>query len=1277
MSVRPSGQTLPSDKAVAPYPSNRQFDNVEVPHKTSTKPATQGKEMNGDAKGGLKSALSNNIGELFVKRRRPRSSGEPLLQDGHTDGRDHTASTSQDKLSSIAKGKRKTTNGNATSPKARGSSRRQDRHTQSSGSSPLASELRPNQPDEINSPDQPDPHIRIQTTNANNYAANAVQSRDDDQFKARPASRYDTDPTQIVNLALSLGESRRRNFNSGGFLVAAPASSNRRLTSYGQPTLALPDVTTGGSLRQHLLHQRHGGRNISTRSDRSSSTFGRHSPGISQNNVGERKSSFMSNPVLEPGSPSAFDASDATFSRAEKAKESFELMYEYRRLLPYLPNINSDISSKQSYREASESDSVFTDVGRKYNPLQYIRNRKLRLRERRPLTAEADGWKDLSKVRPWVDSAISEREDGISRVDDRYPLPPFDSSHAKLVMTDELQDTNTAQSISRRKQHPGRPYNDWTISPWDLLADTYWVNQDDNITHIEDSAGRKIFEGYGMNDKPSTRLSKDSVRSTNSHASFSNAQQSPESRRMYPLPSKNERREYNKHQLKPSDVSTMTYDRGRKSKWTRGFTRSREPSLSEDSDWEQKTKPKPKDHTERDHLDNIALEKQMMDMLASEEADGVQLPGSQEMSPSSQLGYDTPSLENSPPTEHKTQSSGKRPSLSQRMKTDMPVGRRPSSPRTSFDDQLLRHRRVSSHEFDSTEPNSPTTDSFVPSIAINLSPPTSPSENTTSPKRPSGTNLRSFMRLRRPDSPSNAISDYDFGAELKGPLSGSKSNTAQENQDTDLRKVATTNNYADDRLSPIKSRNKPYLHESRSLRSLKDSNEPESRFRNFLKGGKVVDMVGNQVSRASDILRRKEKGRDHSAPASATRSRTSTESDADDADISALESSTNDISRVTTNNENLGRSSQPSTRAEKPRYFMNNLPSFKSPNKDGDQSPQSPMASPTLDPIQVQQQVHRERSRSSRFDRLAPPKIDMRSVSPSPSQSRGRRQNRPSKTNTSQPSSTSRSRARMTSHGRLNDILGIPGQVGSGGPSSNVITGLARFEAEPQQGTKHRPAIEGKRQWSITDREVTVQYEAVTDQNIARVRALLLSSGVKANEIARKAEEIPDNPPKFLQAIEDVVGVPPQRVPRAQQHVISARLLLSSVEKTNRQLHDAQTRFSDVTFNDLHSQIGDIDKRINASITPLVRSCADDADNFSTELTTTHTLSLKEMNDQVDLTLRRRRQRSRWLRRGGWAMLEWMVLGTMWMVWLIVMIVQLIKGTIRAFLWVLKWLFWL
>lgn len=1215
------------------------------------------------------------------RKHRPKSSGGFLLQTS-------TALVEPDNVRDV-KGKRKAEEGDLVVPK-RASARQRHRQKPSLGSSPLATEVvnvhSPEYTDE-NGPSERDkrPMVKSYTRQSSNSGLNsngtsvgsAISTDPGSLSHGRSAIGHDTDAAQIVNLALNLSETRRRNFSSGGLLMPRDGVGARRIISSGQQTLGLSNSVSGGSLRQHLQHQRRVSRNISPRSSksgRSSSNKGTRldSAHLQKEQAGKRENMFVSDFDAGVDDDFVFDASDATLLRAEKARVTIELMYEYRRLLQYLPPIPTNTKSKP----ATSNDAgklqgrVSAGLGRTYNPLQYIRNRKVRFRERRPLDAEASGWKDLDRVRTWVDMVASEREDGISRIDRRFPLPSLGTVSGGNPLADNLQNISVPNSAGSQSRKVGRPRMDWEFASWDLLADTHWLNQDDNLDHIEDHWGRKLTADHSNRKDYTPRASVESKRSSVRRSESSVKEHaSPDRVRALAGRSRNDSKNRGRQSLdvhEPrSPVSEDNGSRDRKSRWPKKLIRSRSSSDSDDSRLESRRKKERRRGYAGSHesLESAALEKQMLDMLAKEAEASRQIDPSPGKDQGAKADPDSKPAGGSMRDKAALRGARRRPTPPQRLRTDISVAIKPRiSTRASLDEERFHLLRISSDELDLTAPESPMAPAFVPSIAVSLSPSASPPSAVTSPKKTLTSRTGASRRDRSRSVDRRAIDETELDSSGTTDLSRQTTNQSQLVSMLRKEKFTMSSNAlsapaksegAGDRQGPL---------DGNPARSIKNSNGSDSRLRGLFKGGRVAELVGSEVSRVGDIFWRKDNNHASKVASPASSYATSEDSDIDDEDMSGLDSSPqNDLSRLTTK-EGGGSPSKVSTNSERPRYYMSNLPTFRSSINRDEQSPEAAKASSEHDHITRQQLAQRERGRPSRFDRLAPSKIDMRGIVRPPSREGSR-----------QSSSSRSERGVRSADRRLNEMLGIPGKVGTG-----LIppTGLSGLESKPR-GSSHRLDVEGQRQWSVYDRDVSTVPGTVNKRDIARVRALLLSSGVKANEIARRAEEVPAKPAHFLQELELMFEGPIPLVPRSQEPLLAAMTLVDNIETNIQKLRDNADYFAKTTIEKLRARLKAIDERVNNTLTPLVRTSADDADAFSTELTTTHTLAIKQLNDSIDVILRRRRRRLRYTRRIGWAMVEWTLLAIMWMVWLVVVIIRLVRGTAGGLVKGLRWLFWL
>ena len=1249
------------------------------------------------------------------RRHKPRSSGGFLLQTAPAPISETVSTSTEPDNTRDVKGKQKAEEGDLLIPK-RASARQRHRQRVSLGGSPLATEVV-----NVHTLDRTENHgssekvnrSSVQSStrqsmrsslNSNNTSVGSASSTNPVLLSnERSAIGHDTDPAQIVNLALNLSENRRRNFSSssGGLLISRDAIGARRIISPGHQTLGLPNSVSGGSLRHQLQHQRQVSRNVSPRSGRSGSSFGNKgsvsdSPHSQKEPDEKRQSRLFPDFVTGVAEDVVFNASDATFSRVEKAKIALELMFEYRRLLQYLPPIpassnNKPAMSKGAARQQAESSSESSDPGRPYNPLQYIRNRKVRFRERRPLDPEAAGWKDLDLVKNWVDTVAIERKKGVSHMDQRFPLPSLDTMSGEHPVGDVLQSLSGENSGRPQTKKVGRPRMDWEFAPWDLLADAHWLNQDDNLDHVEDSSGKKIMAGHQSREDYAPRGSVESNRSSVRRSeSIVREHASPDRIRALAGHLRKESKDRGRQSLdvheQRSRVSEDDNSRDRKSRWPKKLVRSRSSSDSDDSHQGSRRRERRGRHFagSSENLESAALEKHMMDMITKEAEASRQVDQSLEEDKVAKAQPNSKPYIGSLKERDGQRETRHRPNTLQRLRTDVPVtDKHRILARASLDEDILHCHGLVSDDLDSTAPNSPTAPELVPSIAFNLSPPASPPSATTSPKKTLISRMGSSRRDRSRSLNRRATGEND--PESSGSTDLSRQTTSESQLVNALRKQTTAGS-SSGLLAPISSENAGNTHkplDGSSIKSIKNTSGTDSKLRGLFKGGRIAELVGSEVSKVGDMLWRKDSNHTSKVASPASSYAASEESDLDDGDMSALEySPKNGLSRATTK-DGGGSLSKISTNSDKPRYYMSNLPTFRSSlNRDEQPLEQSKATKTSLDHdhyddhITRQQLAQRESRRSSRFDRLALPKIDMRAISPDSSREPSPVRLQPRRTygRDSRQSSSSRSdRGVRSAEKRLNAMLGSPGKAGTG---EVAPTGLASLDSRPP-ASPDRPDLKGKRQWSISDRGVSTIHGTVNKRDVARVRALLLSSGVKANEIARRAEEVPEKLAPFLQELEGLFKGSIPHVPRSQEPLLAAKILTSNIETSTQKVRDDADHFSRTTIEGLHDQIKAIDERVTVELTPLVRASADEADSFSTELTTTHTLAIKQLNDSIDYILRQRRRKFRNMRRLGWATVEWTLLGVMWMVWLAVVIVRLVRGSIGAFVKGLKWLLWL
>ncbi|KAL8917656.1 MAG: hypothetical protein Q9208_007837 [Pyrenodesmia sp. 3 TL-2023] len=1193
-------------------------------------------------------------GDYGRRSQRARGSGGFLLQDAVPPYPSETEKRPLRQVMGDSKGKGRAENGDITPIRKRTAA---ERHRQklSVGSSPLSTVVY-NDTSGPTSSRIESPHIHQITQERQRSSAQEEEdlggsyiNGDQSGLEGRTSGTgipsavgYNTDPAQIVNLALNLSESRRRHV-SGGRLSPAYIGGARRQVSSEANTPGYPArhvSIAGGNLRSHLNDQRRVSRTSAPRS--SIQSWESHSPRSVKNSD---EGDISTSPGLyEPGAAEEviLKPSEATLARAEKARVAFELSYQYRRLLQYLPKLpgsSPKYPASQMPENACQNASS-ENLGRAYDPLQYIRNRRARGRERKHLDAEAEGWKDPDKVRLWVDK-VADAHGADSPADTKHDLPPLDPSLIDTLITQGSPKSPVSGKNNARPTRSERQSSGWAFTPWDLLADAAWLSRDDHMMLIEDAKGKKLVPAPPLPRESTPRASLEQARSPGKRSlslsrSVAPEEQSPSD----PSVKKKHRRNLSHIRGKSFEANAPVRDhespKDRKGGWRRNFIRSRSESSSGDSLPRGANGYAWGSHHDREGLDSVALEKQMMELLAKEiDNDPFSRPTKVDSAKERPIRdrravnnddgkviaiWDRPEDLNETPTR-----SAPKPQ-------PMPIG-------IAQDDQRGRRPRLSLDELDDTAPNSPSLFHFGPSIFVNRS---APNSRSVSPKKSLPSRL---MRHSRSQS-RRAVSDElkpSTGSPIKADLQRAKAVDNNSGQ-SELQKTDSSNNL----LSPITAelfgkRFRRLNNSSASVKSAKESKDPESRFRGILKGTRIAELVGNEVSRVGDMIWRRDGNLSQSNPPISQR----IVGDSDtDGEYSTLENTPdNDLSRATTNNDDGGSISRVSTKTGQPRYHHPNLPTFRSSTTQA--SPGSPKgASPEDHPIVRQQLAQKARGRSQKFERLAPPKIDMRNVSPSASPPLSRIQTTDTNNFSRDPSSSRSTNRVRTADRRLNDVLGIPGTV----RQVATPTGLTNLSSKASKNhNSNRPDL-GDRDWSISDRSVSnARSGTVTKRDIARVRALLLSSGIKANEISRQAHTIDD--PPFLPQLRELhqrSGKPIQRVPRAQEHLLAAKLIIAEIDVMNQKLRDQAEQFSNETIDSLHQRFKDLDARVSDTLVPQVRASADDADALSIELTNTHTLSVKRISESVEALLRRRRRRGKWVRRGGWVIVEWSVLGLLW-----------------------------
>jgi hypothetical protein len=1029
--------------------------------------------------------------------------------------------------------------------------------------------------------------------------------------------RQTIDPNQLVHMALDLSESRRRNISAGPQL-----SPQSRASSGVQRDGNASQHGAGNSLKQHLNAQRRVSRNMSPMGDL-------RSPSRNMSSSVQRSGSMAFSGVL-PTPPSA-----ATLARCDKARAYIELRIEYLRLLeslpPLKPNANAPgnfiVSSSnmpgsphaQLTRVPSYAGKQY-DLGRPYNPLQYIRNRRSRARERRILDHAPSEFTDLELVHSWVDRVEEHARRPDYRRDDGILLPRLHDHHAADMAP-------TA---------PPKPHKGWVFCPEELLADAYWLEQRDNKSIIENRHGRIIFppkepqradllQPRASKEYPEKRRKSWVEGVTGATADTTTGDESDKG---------SERGR--KRGLLPAFRSDSPRHGGHSRRGSR--LRTTADSDTSDSDTGSgKRKRKPRIVVDEEHNTGpLALQ---LETLLKQQASETQTASPSIVSPDTpnKWGRDVDDLPESKisrdsldvPRSRNGFVSMKRPGtfkMPPRSRTNATLSGDDIEPRSSLDD------------WDSTAPNSPLQKRF-PHIGSDLSPP--PSRGTSLTRKTKRSKLNPFHSH---DTSEDHEHVHHYDRDIIG--SDRKRGSRQTSDDTHGgghvgHSIMAAPGAVKSLLSHRKNDSTVSLPSPDRTRR-KDSQEPHSAVTRFFKG------VKHEGSKVGGFVFRRDRPDDDDDDALSDRHTAEYDTDVS---VKGAKTKRPAYSRTVTS---VTVDSVASSRNDK--YHLD-LPEFR-PAHEAQISEDGTLL--TGDHISRQNR-ERKSSRSPRFDRLAPPKMDLERISTA-------------------SSATSLGPSRSHNQHRINEMFSRPGAAGTG---NLPPTGLKN-----DNGTDHhdrdgsRPTLDGKRQWSITDDGERVPHrksdaKIVAQSDIARVRALFICSGVKAKEINRRAYVTRSSPPDFLARAAATANRKLFPVPHKEEHVLAARMLMRELESSTQALTVSTQNFRNKAIKELTESISSLRSRIDSDLMSSIFEGGDTAVRITSEISGQGPLQVKQITDDIDRMLRARRRRMRWIRGFGWMMVEWALVAFMWCLWLIVVLVGSVKR-VFGFGWgIVRWLLWL
>ena len=1030
----------------------------------------------------------------------------------------------------------------------------------------------------------------------------------DDHTAPRSAS---VDPAQLVQMALNLSESRKRHVSN---TLQVPMPSPRRATS--APMSNIGTVRAASSSRK--------------RSSRLGNDISQRSP--SSNGTGLDDVDEDAPPAIDFGTENILHTfTPATLSRAEKARKYFELASEHRRLLQHLPPLKPDSSAPGNYTFETKGSPGYTHpeitrvpsyennkhaLGRQYNPIQSLRNRRVRIREKRPFPASPEAFQDPAKVKIWIDSVeTATANPGYRATENQVDLPPFSGEEEESVARPRENATR-----HRRTDTVGtvitRPENSWTIQPTELLADTYWTEQGDNKISIETRRGTPIFPPPPRKSIDTPKISIEVYRDRVEDVKVASdseedeiGRQSRRRRLIMPLVGTSERRKHRRILSRSSSTSSGSTREGRGDKNLTAY-----PGIGDE---------------------NIGpLERHMQELIAKDENGELSSP---EMTSPDHWGrkhipYQRASTDG-PHRDSLGQANG-RPSL------EVPRDEHRRSKSADGRVGSVDHAMSSTEDLESDlEPTSPVIARHVPSIGMDLSPPSETRQSLDGhrSRRLKLPGFRSNSKERTNSKERNKIDQMDFadgtGNNLSPILSGDSwrpKTSGDAERPTDFNRQKTNESM----LSNLHR-----IDTSSSTRTASSMRDSGSSVKRFFKGGR--ERLGGLVrgDTTSDRLKARER-----LDAGALTDGSRTASDASDAEDGAKVNG--HLRKRLTNTAVEDSDVSPRASLERirsrPKYHTNNLPSFTSASTRDKRLKLDTTMSNTSVSTKPEQNTSRQWGSYDASDQVA--------------QSGGK---------PTQESETSQGQNHVT----FRAVKFDPGDKSYGELSTFGSTAAAAG------GPGGISRAQRQRHWSIYDQVQPVQADKISSRDIARARALLLCSGIKAREIQRRGNNPRDPPSTHLVKAAETAGKSIGWALLKEEHLIAARMLSDHISTALSDFEGQLSRFQSRTAKDLATQLDDLQSKASEHLTTLVHETSDEADAFTVELTTKQVQQTKRVDEAVDDMLRQRRRQFRLLRKAGFKILEWLVLSIMWGIWFMVVVFNTCKRVVVGILRFLRWLF--
>jgi len=1011
------------------------------------------------------------------------------------------------------------------------------------------------------------------------------------------------DTSQLVQMALALSEGRKR-YASAGLNTQPSNADSRRIRSAGAP---FPNILPGSPLANDQSRAAPVTNNVSSpvptfTFSEAEAAFGDVAD-FAPDNAQEKDNQLSQ----------AYNFSPSTLARAERARAFFELSNAHRRLLQCLPPLN-----------ASPRSSVGTfGATREYNPLQLLRNRKLRTRERRHMVPSPHAFENVETVINWIEE-VEDRADNLDRSSglEFDEIPPFDSGDQSRNVSGGQTNSGhrRTDTASSRIEWTG---SGWAFTPMELLADCIWSEKPDHKILLENRQGQSLvptmnrrawrgLSGHENDDFPFglDRSATASTEVTDDDGPVRKGRRKRKFLSIHRVEDDVRKRLLHRRRSLSSASASEVSDSG---------NRDRSPVMS--NRMGENIGPLARHMQERMNREGSEVSPQL---ISPDKWD--HLPNANERVQANRASTG------------RNNASG---TIDRKLRP-LPLDLKTS---TMDNRQYGKGTEPSSAEdFDSPVPNSPAIRTAVPLFGMKLSP---ESREASS----SNQSAHGFTGQQSRDSSEQLqqVDTTDFA------LAGNGSSLPQS---------ATSDNTGGFMRRSLDDAKRPSLvrHNTNSSvgdRSVSDSKAvrsappkvPARGMSKIFKGGRIGHMVRQESTRFGDRLRRK----DHQMAVSDL-----------SPEVSDQDSEMDDDDTVS---QTLSRAPTASSSTQKPKYHIG-LPSFLSNNA----SKTTLNGEETTDPISRQQSLQRTVTKGSRQSRLALPKITVPGLERTQSSTSMR---------TVDSDGVSLSDRQSGGNGFLTlpkrgwssknvskASLGEPGTIRHATPNRLPRSGLANVSV-------NREGSPGKRHWSIADQSQRHNTgQRVSKKDVARVRALFISSGIKAHALCNRAASVSDPMPSFLKAAVDTSGEDVGQVCHSEEFVAATKLWTKVIEASLESSQKELETFRGGQSAEVRHRIEELRQKCGEQMSMKVQDATDGADAFTYDLNTHQTLAVKQVNDAIDDMVRRRRRKLRMVKRIGFTLLEWLVLGVMWGLWFIVVVFKVFQNSIMGVVRGVKWVLW-